>query len=63
MSFTITSILDKAASSKTVAVSSTATGASFTAVTVIVKVPTSVNTPSDMVYVIVSVPLKFTAGV
>ena len=49
MSFETTLILVKALSSKTVAVSETATGASFTAVTVMVKVPVEVSVPSDTI--------------
>ena len=49
MSFVITSILVNEASSATVAVSATATGASFSGVTVIVNVPSSVSVPSDTV--------------
>ena len=49
MSFVITSILVNEASSATVAVSATATGASFPGVTVIVNVPSSVSVPSDTV--------------
>ena len=50
MSFVITSILVNEASSATVAVSATATGASFSGVTVIVNVPVaSESVPSDTV--------------
>ena len=50
MSFEITSILVKALSSNTVAVSAIATGASFTAVTVMVNIPVvSESSPSETV--------------
>ena len=49
--------------SRTDAVSSTAIGASFTGVTVTVNVPVAVSVPSDIVYVITSVPLKSADGV
>ena len=50
VSLAITSILVSSASSRTVAVSATATGASFTAVTDIVRVPVvSVKDPSETV--------------
>ena len=50
-------------SSSVVALSFTATGASFTAVTVTVTVAVSVSIPSLSVYLKLSVPLKFAAGV
>ena len=50
-------------SSAVVAVSSTATGASFTGETVIVTSPVSVNVPSETVYSKLAVPLKSAAGV
>ena len=48
MSFEITSTINEVSSS-TIAVSETATGASFTAVTVIVNVPVEVSVPSDTI--------------
>ena len=49
MSFEITLMLVIAASSSTLAVSAIATGASFTAVTVIVNAPVEVSIPSDTI--------------
>ena len=49
--------------SEIISLSSIATGASLTAVTSTVKVPVAVSVPSETVYVIISDPLKLSAGV
>ena len=65
VSFARTSMLVVAASSKTVAVSATATGASLTGVTTIVKICVAVKapSPSSVAVIVISEPISPSVGV